>query len=259
MIVAFFERNDFAPAGIGDFTNKFTEAFFNVFVDSEDDEEELEGFRFEMPEVKWTVRGSVQPQSADPEAMQDRPKPAQAINLPLDAKPVDFFQLFFSDELLLKIVDWTIQNVEKKLNRPDREEKWTVTLEEIKAYLGVILITNSLLMTPRNESYFLAEESKWIFHTNINKIFLRDSFREIQRFIHFCNPNMPPDNTDRLHMVRPVIGHLQKKFMATYVLGRDVSVDESMIPFKGYLAWTQRMPQKLVKVGIKVLWLQIRR
>ena len=188
----------------------------------------------------------------DYSVLESRPKPAQAIDLPVDAKPVDFFQLFFSDELLLKIVDWTIQNAEKKLNRQEGEEKWTVTLEEIKAYLGVILISNSLLTTPTNERYFLAEESKWIFHTNINKIFSRDRFREIQRFIHFCNPNIPPDNTDRLYMVRPVIDHLQKKFMAKYILGRDVSVDESMIPFKGYLAWTQSIPQKPVKVGIKV-------
>ena len=210
------------------------------------------GFRFEMPEVKWTVGGSARSQSADPEAMQDRPKPAQGIDLPLDAKPVDFFQLFFSDELLLKIVDWTIQNAEKKLNRPEGEETWTVTLEEIKAYLGVILISNSLLMTSRNERYFLVEDSKWIFHTNINKIFSRDRFREIQRFIHCCNSNIPPVNTDCLHMVRPVIDHLKKTFMEMYVSGRDVSVDESMIPFKGYLAWTQRMPKKPVKVAIKV-------
>ena len=99
----------------------------------DDDEEEFIEFSFEMPEVKWTVRASVRLQSADPEAMQDRPKPAQAIDLPVDAKPVDFFQLLFSDELLLKIMNWTIQNAEKKLNRQEGEEKWTVTLKEIKA------------------------------------------------------------------------------------------------------------------------------
>lgn len=32
---------------------------------------------------------------------------------------------------------------------------------------------------------------------------------------------------------------------------RDISIDESVIPFKGHLSWIQRMPQKPVKVGIK--------
>lgn len=52
-----------------------------------------------------------------------RPKPAQCINLSLDAKAVDYFQLFFSDDLLLKIVDWTIQNGEKKTKETRRRRK----------------------------------------------------------------------------------------------------------------------------------------
>ena len=114
------------------------------------------------------------------------------------------------------------------------------------------MITNSLLVVPRTERYFIADESKWIFHTNIGKIFTRDRFAEIQRFVHFCDPNMMGESRDRLRTIRPVLDHLQEKFKTMYVLARDISVDESMIPFKGRLSWTQRMPQKPVKVGIKV-------
>ena len=42
---------------IGDFSDKFVTDFLNVFGDS-DDEEEFEGFRFEMPpldDVEWTL------------------------------------------------------------------------------------------------------------------------------------------------------------------------------------------------------------
>ena len=35
------ETNDFTPAGIGDFTNKFVEDFFNVFDDLDNGEEEF--------------------------------------------------------------------------------------------------------------------------------------------------------------------------------------------------------------------------
>ena len=57
---------------------------------------------------------------------------------------------------------------------------------------------------------------------------------------------------DRLYAVRPIIEHLQVKFKEVFYPNRDISVDESMIPFKGFLAWVQRMPRKPVKVGIKL-------
>ncbi|XP_065057630.1 piggyBac transposable element-derived protein 4-like [Rhopilema esculentum] len=244
------ESSDSSAADIGDFSSEFIDEFYNVFGDSDDEEEEFEGFRFEMPEVKWALGGNVRRQSADAETVDERPKPAEVANLSLDAKPIEYLQLFLSDELLQRVVDWTIMNAEKKLGATEGE-RWTTTLDEVKAYLGVVLIANSLLTTPRNERYFIADENKWIFHTNICKVFSKNRFREIQRFIHFCDPNIPATN-DRLYKVRPVIDHLQKKFREMYVLGREMSVDESMIPFKGHIAWTQRMPQKPVKVGIKV-------
>ena len=148
-------------------------------------------------------------QSADAETVDERPKPAEVANLLLDAKPIKCLQLFLSDELLQRVVDWTIMNAAKILVAAG--ERWTITLDVVKAYLGVVLIANSLLTTPRNERYFIADENKWIFHTNISKVFSKNRFREIQRFIHFIDPNIPATN-NRLYKVRPVIDHLQKKF-----------------------------------------------
>ena len=67
-------------------------------------------------------------------------------------------------------------NAEKKLAATEGE-RWTITLDEVKAYLGVVLITNSLLTTPRNERYFIADENKWIFYTIICKVFSKNRFR----------------------------------------------------------------------------------
>ena len=134
---------------------------------------------------------------------------------------------------------------------------WTMTVGELKAYLGILIIANNILIVPRNERYFLAEDGKWLFHTNIRNIFSRKRFKEIQRHVHFVDPSLRRPQIgepeyDRLFMIRPVLDHLQAKFKELYVLDRNISVDESMIPFKGQLSWIQRMPQKPVKVGIKV-------
>eukprot|EP00795_Rhopilema_esculentum_P017406 gene17406-biopygen6343 len=71
------ESSDSSAADIGDFSSEFIDEFYNVFGDSDDEEEEFEGFRFEMPEVKWALGGNVRRQSADAETVDERPKPAE--------------------------------------------------------------------------------------------------------------------------------------------------------------------------------------
>ena len=57
---------------------------------------------------------------------------------------------------------------------------------------------------------------------------------------------------DKLYKIRPIVSHLQNKFGAVYKCEKNISIDESMIPFKGRLKFKQRMPMKPVKYGIKL-------
>ena len=257
------EESSVSDISLGEFADEFVQDYLNVFGDDSEEEEEneFEGFRFEMPEeMEWTPRG--QPtQSADPDRRPDVRSGPQ-IDLDANWKAIDFFQLYFTDELLKKIVDWTEANAEKHFSKSrdaDEEErpKWSMTLAELKAYFAILIIANNLLMVPRNERFFIADDGKWLFHINTNKVFTRNRFREIQRFVHFVDPNVPrplagEPGHDRLFVIKPVLDHLQEKFMSLYMMDKNIAIDESMIPFKGHLSWIQRMPQKPVKVGIKV-------
>ena len=246
-----------SDSNIGQFSDEFVADFIDVFGDElDEDGEEFEGFPFEMPEqVKWTKNG--QPtRSADPDLPENIPHPGSQVSFPEGAKAIDYFQLFYGNELLLKILEWTNLNADKKLPAKgwDAEQWHFISLEELQAYFGVMLISNSLLMTPRSQRYFISDNGKWIYHTHIRKIFSQHRFRDIQSYIHFCNPNITHDEmmNDRLYAVRPIIEHLQAEFKEVFCPNREISVDESMIPFKGHLSWVQRMPQKPVKVGIKL-------
>jgi len=59
-------------------------------------------------------------------------------------------------------------------------------------------------------------------------------------------------NFDKLHKVRPLADHLNAAFQAAYQPSGELSVDESMIPFKGRSTMKQYMPMKPVKRGYKV-------
>ena len=56
----------------------------------------------------------------------------------------------------------------------------------------------------------------------------------------------------KLGKVQPIIDKLSHRFQAVYSPGKNVSVDEAMIPFKGRSTLKQYMPLKPVKRGIKV-------
>ena len=69
------------------------------------------------------------------------------------------------------------------------------------------------------------------------------------------NSTLSPPGTPeykRLGKIQPIIDSLQQSFQSVYSPGKDVSVDEAMIPFKGRSSLKQYMPLKPVKQGIKV-------
>ena len=57
---------------------------------------------------------------------------------------------------------------------------------------------------------------------------------------------------DKLHKVRPLIDDLNKSISGAYSSSICVSIDESMIPFKGRSLLKQYMPMKPVKRGYEV-------
>ena len=56
---------------------------------------------------------------------------------------------------------------------------------------------------------------------------------------------------DALYKVRPMLEKLLQNFKCNYNLGRELSIDERMIGFKGRISFIQYMPKKPTKWGLK--------
>ena len=82
----------------------------------------------------------------------------------------------------------------------------------------------------------------------------RDRFEEITRYLHFVdNESLPSlEGYSRLQKVDPIISTLKHQFQAVYHPHCQVSIDEAMIPFKGWSSMKQYLPLKPVKRGFKV-------
>ena len=70
------------------------------------------------------------------------------------------------------------------------------------------------------------------------------------QFLHISSPPEQP-TTDKLQKIRPVLDRVVSNFMAAYIPTKDLSVDGSIISFKGRLSWVQYMPKKPHKWGLK--------
>ena len=83
----------------------------------------------------------------------------------------------------------------------------------------------------------------------------RDRFCLILKFLHLndnsrCKRKGEP-GYDSLFKLRPFLTKLTANFQKCYTLNREVSVDESMVGFKGRLSFIQYMPKKPTKWGLK--------
>ena len=83
----------------------------------------------------------------------------------------------------------------------------------------------------------------------------RDRFSLVLRFLHLNDSSKykkkGEPGHDPLFKLRPFIDPLFGNFQSHYTLSREVSVDESMIAFKGRLSFIQYMPKKPTKWGMK--------
>ena len=66
---------------------------------------------------------------------------------------------------------------------------------------------------------------------------------------------MPRENTDHLHKLPPLIESLINRYAKLYSISKQVSIDESMILFKGRSSLKQNNPMKPIKRGYK-LWVR---
>lgn len=148
---------------------------------SEGDEDEFRGFEFNLPEnMPWEKQRF----DVDMEPFELTPGPTA--NLPDSGKAGDFFLLYFTEEIIGKIVEFTNKNAQLK-----GERHWhPVTAAELKAFLALLIISNDIIVVPRDERYFLSSAETKLFHIPgvANVLSSRKRFFQLKSYIFFCDP-----------------------------------------------------------------------
>ena len=83
------------------------------------------------------------------------------------------------------------------------------------------------------------------------QVMSRDRFLQIFSCLHLSHQAPPAGQTMKDLKIHPLLDLLAPVFEEYYTLGKNISVDESMIPFKGRMKYKQYIPNKPHSWGIK--------
>lgn len=227
-----------------------------AIIEDDDDDEIFDGFQpilVDVPVENWQQREDPFPYR---EYRQQAGPTIQ--NPPGDGKPVDYFSLFLEDEFLERVVQWTNDNANRKINEENHRTRWLdiQAVDELKAFIGILLFIE-LYWAGRVEELWNSDPNKFLLSfPGLTKIFTRTRFTQIKRYLHFSREGLARGNRnnpgyDKLYKIRPLLDHVRRKFREQYTCGRDYALDEGMVPFKGRLGIKQYHKDKPTKWGIK--------
>ena len=136
---------------------------------------------------------------------------------------------------------------EGKLTRRSRFLKWSpVTVNELEGFLALIL-NMGIITVPKVEDYWKTSMTAEIpfFRT----VMPRDRFMLIFWMLHVSHSTTPsPKRIDKLRML---LDMLIPRFQMRYTPTCNLSVDETLLRFRGRFIGKQYMPKKPAKWGIK--------
>lgn len=173
--------------------------------------------------------------------------------------PIDFFLLFFDEEVQNLLVTETNRYAQQQILKGICEEsitehsilsKWYATdANELMCFFGLI-IWMGLDQKPRLRDYF---STKVLYKSEVPKLsrISRNRFEALLHFLHVSdNENCPTG--DRLYKISPLVQMLNRKFQHICNPKEKVCIDETMVPFRGRLSFLQYIPGKRHKYGVKL-------
>ena len=166
---------------------------------------------------------------------------------------INFFQLFFSDDIFREFVHETNRYAREKIEKLLRLRKRSIwrswidaRLEEMKAFLGIV-INMGINGKCDIKEYFSV---KWLARMPFFlDVFSRERFCQIYWMLHIQQSVGQGLRGDK---VQSLADHINLKCREYFVPYGHIAVDESTIGFKGRVSWKCYNLNKPTKWGVRV-------
>lgn len=174
--------------------------------------------------------------------------PSSLVKNLTDPSPYDLFSLLFDEQIINEIVFQTNLYAQQSGKR-----YVPVSSTEINAFLGINLLMG-IKKSPSYRDYWSSAPD--LNDSYISKLMTVNRFGWILSNLHLNDNSVIPvrgsPGYNKLYKLQPYLDKLQNNFKKCFQPSRILSVDESMIKFKGRCSFKQYMPKKPIKRGYKV-------
>ncbi|KAI2644801.1 PiggyBac transposable element-derived protein 4 [Labeo rohita] len=171
-------------------------------------------------------------------------------NPPESPSEVNCFKMFLTEDVVKEIVEETnryaseIQEEETK----GKMVKWAPTsIPEMYTFLASVMLMG-MVKKPSLRDYWSTDPM--LLTPFFRSLFSQDRFLILLRCLHFANNTTEMFN-DPLKKIRKVFSALTSSFRRNFLPYRDLCVDESLMKWKGRLAFRQFIPSKRNRFGVK--------
>ena len=196
--------------------------------------------------TKWRS----QPNPALPRIVKTHVEPAAPTAITLTAtSPAEVFSLFMTDQMVAEVCVHTnrkIEDLRQKIKDKDKATFRDTTLSEMKAFIGVLLMTGV-----RRDNHLTTEE---MWSHIYGCPFYRANFSErrfvfITRALRFDDPATRPARLegDRFAHIRKIWDEVIRNCQINYKPGPHVTVDEQLLAFRGRCVFRMYIPNKPAK------------
>lgn len=166
---------------------------------------------------------------------------------------LECFELFITNDLVRKIVTETNRYANQisatNLTPSSRMRNWKDTNND-EMY---VFFSLCILMT-RQKKLQIAEywsKDSLISTPVFGNYMSRDRYQALLKCLHFCSNNIQPPG-ERLFKIQMVLDEIKQNFKAAFHPYQKLCIDESLMLFKGRLAFKQYIPSKRHRFGIKL-------
>jgi len=159
-------------------------------------------------------------------------------------RPVDAFRLLIDEGMLRHIKRCTVEYAQTK------QPSWDMTDNELDIFLGLLYLRG--VMNAKNFPVDLLWSDEYGCQA-FRRAMPRNRFREIKRFIRFdCRTTRSERiKDDKFCMMSWVLTRFVENCQKSYIPDVSLTVDEQLFPTKARCRFTQFMPNKPDKFGIK--------
>ncbi|KAJ8277134.1 hypothetical protein GJAV_G00071830 [Gymnothorax javanicus] len=183
--------------------------------------------------------GRRQVQNVVTEAAGPTPHAKRNIDTKLSA-----FQCIFDRSMLHHIRDCSVAEAHRA-----GDTDWDMSVEELKAFIALLYVRGTFNKNVEMESLWSNEWGMAFFPSTMS----RQRYREIMRYLRFDNKNdrQARLQNDKFALISKVWDQFVANCVACYKAGAFVTVDKQLFPSKTRCPFTQFMPNKPDKFGIK--------